>query len=188
MWPAVAAAGVAAAGGLLSNAQNRGLARDQENFQRYMSNTQYQRSVADLKKAGLNPLLALPGGASTPSGATTQMENIGQAATASAMEAIALKQSLEKQKEEIELIKANKSNVDADTKLKGKGVIKADTENAVYELLVQPFINSAREVMKHPEPLKKMKQNANDSWGGFKQKPNNGKPFFNQKSIPMGSK
>jgi len=53
---------------------NSAEAQKSRDWQEYMSNTSYQRAVEDIRKAGLNPWLALNGGsmqgASTPSGAT----------------------------------------------------------------------------------------------------------------------
>ena len=62
-------------GGRKRNEAQTRLARQQMAFQERMSSTAYQRAMADMRKAGLNPILAGKlGGASTPGGA---MPNLG---------------------------------------------------------------------------------------------------------------
>lgn len=74
--PAGAAVGAQIGGGIDTNAQNRNSAESAQAFSAAQYATRYQTQVADMKAAGLNPMLAYqqsPG--SSPTGVTYRAEN-----------------------------------------------------------------------------------------------------------------
>lgn len=102
------AAGISAAGSIIGNQMSAEAAEDSRDWQKSMSDTAHQREVADLRAAGLNPILSATGGrgASTPPGALANVSDPLGPAVNSALTARMMNAQIEKLRAETEATQA----------------------------------------------------------------------------------
>ena len=130
-----------------TNAAQIALADKQMAFQERMSNSSYQRAMADMRAAGLNPMLAFSqGGASTPTGSMATLSaprkgdiGAGLAGSARAIAGLGME------------MRANKANVDLTT----KNVDVADSQMQLNKVNSEKAAASAQEAKESTALLKK---------------------------------
>jgi hypothetical protein len=120
-----------------ANSSNRKMAMAQMAFQERMSNTAHQREVADLRAAGLNPVLSGTGGqgASAPPGATSHYES--ENPMEYVLKTVDSLASAWKIKSETELMDKQKTQTEATTKKTGAETTNIESQTAINEKLKQ---------------------------------------------------
>jgi hypothetical protein len=195
MWALPAAiAGAQFVGQMMTNQANTASAREATQasmqdaaanraFQERMSSTAHQREMADLKAAGLNPLLSGTGGAgaSSPSGSTGNaqsaiIQNPLTPAITSAIEAKNIQLAMTKQAAEIDnmsaqrdLIRSQTAESNVSRRVKEKDIPASDLKNRIYrqfEPLVKKIESMTSRIHK---PSPSWHQRKDKSWFFGKQ-------------------
>lgn len=128
----VLSAGASLLGGVLGNQASAQQAQNQMDFQQYNSNTAYQRAMADMRVAGLNPMLAYQqGGASTPSGASAMQNDVITPALTTAAHLKRTAAEVDNMEKTNQNLDAENDRIHSDTALNKQLKIKAAADAAL---------------------------------------------------------
>lgn len=140
---ALAAVGSSIAQSSLNFLGNKYLQKRNFDFQERMSNTQYQRAMADMEQAGLNPMLVSKlGGSSVPSGSSASFSSADFLSSARQAKRLDAEVELLEQQKKTSRSEEYKNTMQGDLNNNMRDKVISETANAVAQREV--IVNSAK--------------------------------------------